>query len=110
FLVYRRKKTKANSITDNTQATEVTSSSNGTNDSSELASGSSKTEENDSDSDSSSSSPFRRCKRCDKAGTVEKMLICDECEEAYHTRCCGVRMKEVAEIDDWLCRSCLKKK
>ncbi|KAF3502075.1 hypothetical protein F2Q69_00040594 [Brassica cretica] len=110
FLVYTRKKPKENSITDNTQATEVTSSSNGTNDS--CSSQSSKTGENDADSDTdgSSSSPFRRCKRCDKAGTVEKMLICDECEEAYHTRCCGVRMKEVAEIDDWLCRSCLKEK
>ncbi|KAJ0265460.1 RING/FYVE/PHD zinc finger superfamily protein [Hirschfeldia incana] len=95
FLVYRRKKPKANCITDNTQATQGTSSSNGTNDSS------------DSDTDGSSS-PFRRCKRCDKAGNVEKMLICDECEEAYHTRCCGVRMKEVAEIDDWFCRFCWK--
>ncbi|KAG2277774.1 hypothetical protein Bca52824_060329 [Brassica carinata] len=110
FLVYTRKKPKENSITDNTQATEVTFSSNGTNDG--CSSQSSKTGENDSDSDTdgSSSSPFRRCKRCDKAGTVEKMLICDECEEAYHTRCCGVRMKEVAEIDDWLCRSCLTEK
>lgn len=84
FLVYRRKKKpKAHSITDNTQATEVSSSSNGTNDSDLGTDG--------------SSSPFRRCKLCDKAGNVERMLICDECEEAYHTRCCGVGMKEVAE-------------
>ncbi|KAG2302962.1 hypothetical protein Bca4012_061318 [Brassica carinata] len=112
FLVYRRKKPKANSIVDNTQATEVTSSSHETNDS--CSSQSSKTGENeatDSESDTDgSSSPFTQCKRCDKAGTGEKMLICDECEEAYHTRCCGVRKKEVSEIDDWLCRSCLKKK
>ncbi|CAG7860847.1 unnamed protein product [Brassica rapa] len=106
FLVYTRKKPKANNI-----AADSCSSQS----SSELASGSSKSGENeatgsDSDTDGSSSSAFRRCKRCDKAGSVEKMLICDECEEAYHTRCCGVRMKEVAEIDDWLCRSCLKKK
>ncbi|CAH8360324.1 unnamed protein product [Eruca vesicaria subsp. sativa] len=117
FLVYKRKKPSV----DNTQATEVTSSSEGTNDrcssqsSSELVSGPSKTGESEATdsgsdhTDSSSSSPFRQCKRCDKAGNVDKMLICDECEEAYHTRCCGVRMKEVAQIDDWFCRSCLEK-
>ncbi|CAN8271118.1 unnamed protein product [Cochlearia groenlandica] len=55
-------------------------------------------------------SPFRQCKHCDKPGTGEKMLICDECEEAYHSSCCGVRMKEVPDIDDWLCPSCLKNK
>uniref|UniRef100_A0A1J3KAU8 Uncharacterized protein n=1 Tax=Noccaea caerulescens TaxID=107243 RepID=A0A1J3KAU8_NOCCA len=121
FLVYTRRKLKGKS--------RVRSASDGTNDncsslksSSELASGSSKTGEDEAtDCDSSgsevtetdtdgSSSPFRKCKHCDKPGTVEKMLICDECEEAYHTGCCGVRMKEVEEIDDWLCPSCLKKK
>ncbi|KAL1218376.1 hypothetical protein V5N11_028084 [Cardamine amara subsp. amara] len=96
--------------------TEVTCSSGGTNDScsslksrSELASSSSKTGEDDCNSSDAgvsetdtddSSSPFRQCKHCDKPGTVEKMLICDECEQAYHTSCCGVRLKEVAEIDD----------
>ncbi|CAN8270924.1 unnamed protein product [Cochlearia groenlandica] len=83
--------------------------------SSELASGSSKaTDCNYSDASAtdteSSSSPFRHCKHCDKPGTVEKMLICDECEQAYHTSCCGVRIEEVADIDDWLCPSCLKRK
>lgn len=116
-------------LIDDTQVTEVTCSSDGTNDScsslkssSEIASGSSKTgkdEATDCDSSGagvsetdtdSSSSPFRQCKHCDKPVTIEKMLICDRCEEAYHTSCCGVRMKEVAEIDDWLCPSCLKRK
>ncbi|KAF8084759.1 hypothetical protein N665_0703s0014 [Sinapis alba] len=117
FLVYTRKKPKLNSISRVKQL----SSSDGTNDScssqssSERASGSSKNGENEAtDCDSSdtdgSISPFRQCKRCDKAGTVEKMLICDECEEAYHPRCCRVRVKEAAEMDDWVCRSCLKKK
>ncbi|EOA30127.1 hypothetical protein CARUB_v10013235mg [Capsella rubella] len=151
FLVYTRKKfkfrgpfasrhdptvTKKNgdrlsivsslALVDDTQVTEVTCSSDGTNVScsslnsrSELDSSSSKNREDDccssdaggSETDTdSSSSPFRQCKHCDKQGTVEKMLICDDCEEAYHTRCCGVRMKEVAEIDDWLCPSCLKNK
>lgn len=124
FLVYTRKKPKLNSsleCTANTRVTEVASSSDGTNDScssqssSEHASGSSKNGENEAtDCDSSdtdgSISPFRQCKRCDKAGTVEKMLICDECEEAYHPRCCRVRVKEAAEMDDWICRPCLKKK
>ncbi|KAG2266933.1 hypothetical protein Bca52824_074012 [Brassica carinata] len=117
FLVYTRKKPKLNSISRGKQL----SSSDGTNDScssqssSQLASGSSKNGKNEAtDCDSSdtdgSISPFRQCKRCDKAGIVEKMLICDECEEAYHPRCCRVRVKEAAEIDDWVCRSCLKKK
>ncbi|KAJ0254227.1 RING/FYVE/PHD zinc finger superfamily protein [Hirschfeldia incana] len=117
FLVYTRKKPKLNSISRVKQL----SSSDGTNGScssqsiSEFASGSSKKGENEAtDSDSSdtdgSISPFRQCKRCDKAGTAEKMLICDECKEAYHPRCCRVRVKEAAEMDDWVCRSCLKKK
>lgn len=150
FLVYTRKKfkfrgpfarrdpseTKKNGnqltivssleLVDDTQVTEVTCSSDGTNvscsslkSSSEFDSSSSKTGDDgcyssdagvsETDTDSSSS-PFRQCKHCDQPGTVEKMLICDQCEEAYHTRCCGVRMKEVAEIDDWLCPSCLKDK
>ncbi|XP_024016437.1 remodeling and spacing factor 1 isoform X2 [Eutrema salsugineum] len=115
--------------TDDTQVTEVTCSSDGTNDScsslkssSELASGSSETGEdeaadcNSTDAEVSetdtdgSSSPFRQCKHCDKPVTVEKMLICDECEEAYHTSCCGLRMKEVEKIDDWVCPSCSKEK
>ncbi|AEC06861.1 RING/FYVE/PHD zinc finger superfamily protein [Arabidopsis thaliana] len=148
FLVYTRKKLKfrgpfarrdlsetkkngdqrstvsSRELLDDTQVTEVTCSSDGTNDScsslkssSEVNSTSSKSREDDcysSDSGVSetdtdgSSSPFRQCKHCDKPGTVEKMLICDECEEAYHTRCCGVQMKDVAEIDEWLCPSCLK--
>ncbi|CAH8356106.1 unnamed protein product [Eruca vesicaria subsp. sativa] len=123
LLVYTRKKPKLNSSLEcvNTHVTELASSSDGTNDScssefsSELVSGPSKNGENEAtDCDSSdtdgSISPFRQCKRCDKAGTVEKMLICDECEEAYHPRCCRVRVKEAAEMDDWVCRSCSKKK
>ncbi|KAL0702861.1 hypothetical protein Bca4012_058983 [Brassica carinata] len=119
FLVYTRKKPKLNSIS-RVKVTEVASSSDGTNgscssqSSSELASGSSKKGENeatvcDSSDTDGSISPFRQCKRCDKAGTVEKMLICDECEDAYHPRCCRVRVKEAAEMDDWVCRPCLKK-
>ncbi|CAH2051264.1 unnamed protein product [Thlaspi arvense] len=137
FLVYTRKNPKVKSrgafaghdpgikrTNDALSVTKVTCSSDGRNDScsslkssSELASGSheatdcysSDAEVSETDTDGSSS-PFRRCRRCDKPGTVEKMLICDECEEAYHTRCCGVRMKDVEEIDDWVCPSCSKKK
>ncbi|RID52658.1 hypothetical protein BRARA_G00109 [Brassica rapa] len=113
FQVYSRKKAKLNSVSRGKQL----SSSDGTNDScssqssSKLASGSSKNGENEAtDCDSSDTIPFRQCKRCDKEGIVEKMLICDECEEAYHPRCCRVRVKEAAEMDDWVCRPCLKKK
>ncbi|KAG7579720.1 Zinc finger CW-type [Arabidopsis thaliana x Arabidopsis arenosa] len=142
FLVYTRKKlkfrgpfarhdlretkTNGDQLVDDTQVTEVTYSSDGTNDScsslkssSEVDSSSSTTGEDgcyssdavvsETDTDGSSG-PFRLCKHCDKPGTVEKMLICDECEEAYHTICCGVQMKDIAGIDDWLCPSCLKNK
>ncbi|GMJ14329.1 hypothetical protein HRI_005102100 [Hibiscus trionum] len=55
------------------------------------------------------SSCSRLCKTCDRSGTVQKMLICDSCEEAFHVRCCTPRIKKLP-IDDWYCTSCMKSK
>ncbi|GFS43778.1 RING/FYVE/PHD zinc finger superfamily protein [Actinidia rufa] len=49
------------------------------------------------------------CKVCDHTETTLKMLICDQCEEAFHLSCCNPRMKKIT-VDEWFCHSCLKKK
>lgn len=55
------------------------------------------------------SSCFRFCKICGRSGTTPKMLICDNCEEAFHVRCCNPRIRELP-VDEWYCISCMKKK
>ncbi|KAK8575719.1 hypothetical protein V6N12_063385 [Hibiscus sabdariffa] len=55
------------------------------------------------------SSCSRLCKTCGCSGTVQKMLICDSCEEAFHVRCCTPRIKKLP-IGDWYCFSCMKNK
>jgi hypothetical protein len=37
------------------------------------------------------------------------MLICDNCEDSFHVSCCNPRVKRIP-VDEWLCRSCWKKK
>ncbi|XP_057497870.1 uncharacterized protein LOC130782544 isoform X1 [Actinidia eriantha] len=49
------------------------------------------------------------CKVCDHPETTRNMLICDQCEEAFHLSCCNPRMKKIT-VDEWFCHSCLKKK
>lgn len=58
---------------------------------------------------SSSKSCRRSCKICNRSETALKMLICDDCEEAFHMSCCHPRIKKVP-IDEWFCHSCLRKK
>ncbi|CAL2225852.1 unnamed protein product [Prunus armeniaca] len=58
---------------------------------------------------SCSDSCHRSCKICSRAGTALKMLICDNCEEAFHMSCCHPRIKKVP-FDEWFCHSCLRKK
>ncbi|KAL4366843.1 hypothetical protein GQ457_05G033400 [Hibiscus cannabinus] len=55
------------------------------------------------------SSCSRLCETCGCSGTVQKMLICDSCEEAFHVRCCTPRIKKLP-IGDWYCFSCMKNK
>ncbi|KAF7148332.1 hypothetical protein RHSIM_Rhsim03G0266100 [Rhododendron simsii] len=49
------------------------------------------------------------CKVCDHPETTVKMLICDQCEEAFHVSCCNPRIRKVP-VDEWYCQSCSKKK
>ncbi|KAJ0030845.1 hypothetical protein Pint_14012 [Pistacia integerrima] len=58
---------------------------------------------------SGSGSCSRSCKVCGLSESTQKLLICDNCEEAYHVSCCNPRMKDIP-IDEWFCNSCLKKK
>lgn len=51
----------------------------------------------------------RTCKVCGNSETSSKMLICDQCEDAFHTFCCIPRVKRIP-VDEWFCYSCLKKK
>ncbi|KAJ4833185.1 hypothetical protein Tsubulata_016056 [Turnera subulata] len=59
--------------------------------------------------DNGDSSSTRVCKMCSRAGSTLKMLICDNCEEAFHVSCCNPRVKKIP-LDEWFCESCLKKK
>ncbi|CAL5333413.1 unnamed protein product [Camellia sinensis] len=56
----------------------------------------------------SDSSCIRTCKVCDHPETTLKMLICDQCEEAFHLSCCNPRITNTL-IDEWFCHSCLKR-
>lgn len=51
----------------------------------------------------------RTCKVCGNSETSSKLLICDQCEDAFHTSCCIPRVKRIP-VDEWFCYSCLKKK
>lgn len=61
------------------------------------------------DGNSSNGSCHRSCKTCGLSETTLKLLICDNCEEAFHVSCCNPRMKDIP-VDEWFCHSCLKKK
>eukprot|EP00268_Persea_americana_P024050 TRINITY_DN2353_c0_g2_i1.p1 TRINITY_DN2353_c0_g2~~TRINITY_DN2353_c0_g2_i1.p1 ORF type:complete len:535 (-),score=104.21 TRINITY_DN2353_c0_g2_i1:619-2223(-) len=49
------------------------------------------------------------CKICGDLDNSLKMLICDLCEEAFHLSCCNPQVQQIP-VDEWYCRSCLKKK
>ncbi|KAJ6699712.1 HISTONE ACETYLTRANSFERASE [Salix purpurea] len=61
------------------------------------------------DGSGSCSSSSRPCKKCFHKGSPAKMLICDNCEDSFHVSCCNPRVKRIP-VDEWLCRSCWKKK
>lgn len=52
---------------------------------------------------------MRPCKVCDQPEITLKMLICDQCEEAYHISCCYPRRRKLP-LKEWFCHTCLKKK
>uniref|UniRef100_A0A2P2KCW4 Uncharacterized protein LOC105631075 isoform X2 n=2 Tax=Rhizophora mucronata TaxID=61149 RepID=A0A2P2KCW4_RHIMU len=60
-------------------------------------------------SNNNASSNSQLCKICGHMETTLKMLVCDNCEEAFHVSCCNPRIKKIP-TDDWFCSSCLKHK
>lgn len=50
----------------------------------------------------------RSCKGCGNSESTLKMLLCDNCDEAFHLNCSNSRIKK--DADEWFCNSCLKKK
>ena len=44
-----------------------------------------------------------RCSVCKKKGDAENMLICDECEKAFHTYCHKPKVKRIPD-GDWFCK------
>ncbi|XP_011017665.1 PREDICTED: uncharacterized protein LOC105120932 isoform X2 [Populus euphratica] len=59
--------------------------------------------------DGSGSNSSRSCKKCFLKESPAKMLICDNCEDSFHVSCSNPHVKRIP-IDEWLCRSCMKKK
>ncbi|KAK3026805.1 hypothetical protein RJ639_041463 [Escallonia herrerae] len=58
---------------------------------------------------SSDSSSLRPCKICDQSETTLNMLICDQCEDAFHVSCYKPSIKSVP-LDEWFCLPCSRKK
>ncbi|KAK8938806.1 hypothetical protein KSP39_PZI011436 [Platanthera zijinensis] len=52
---------------------------------------------------------FSSCKICGIPENVLKMLICDDCEDAFHLSCCRPKIKKLPR-DEWYCQSCFMKK
>uniref|UniRef100_A0A7C9AU44 Histone acetyltransferase n=1 Tax=Opuntia streptacantha TaxID=393608 RepID=A0A7C9AU44_OPUST len=57
----------------------------------------------------SGSSSSLSCNVCHLPGLAKDLLICDECEEAFHVPCCNGNVRGLP-IDEWYCQSCFKKK
>jgi hypothetical protein len=65
--------------------------------------------EDASESDASEAEAFTGgCRVCHKDRDEKLTLVCDECEDEYHTYCCRPRLKEVPE-GDWFCARCTAK-
>lgn len=51
----------------------------------------------------------KSCKVCEHMESTLNMLICDNCEDAFHISCYNPRIT-ILPVSEWLCGSCLKKK
>ncbi|PIN17042.1 Histone acetyltransferase [Handroanthus impetiginosus] len=51
----------------------------------------------------------KSCKVCKHVDSTLNMLICDNCEDAFHISCYTPPLK-ILPVGEWLCSSCLKKK
>ncbi|KAF9613322.1 hypothetical protein IFM89_006832 [Coptis chinensis] len=49
------------------------------------------------------------CKSCGQSENPVNMLICDNCEGAFHVSCCNPKIKKIP-IQEWYCHPCLRKK
>ena len=58
---------------------------------------------------SGNSNSSQPCKLCGHSENILNMLICDNCEEAFHATCCYPRIK-MMPIDEWFCHNCSKLK
>lgn len=50
-------------------------------------------------------SAIQLCKLCGKADSTLTMLLCDNCDEAFHASCCNPRIK-ILPTDNWFCQCC----
>lgn len=46
-----------------------------------------------------------RCQICGRQNNEERLLLCDECDEAFHLECLG--MSGIPHVDQWYCDVCL---
>ncbi|MCL7051543.1 hypothetical protein MKW94_006512 [Papaver nudicaule] len=51
---------------------------------------------------------FQSCKICEGMEDSQKMLICDNCEEAFHISCCSPKVRKIP-VDEWYCQACSRK-
>uniref|UniRef100_A0A2P2JXH6 Uncharacterized protein LOC105113992 isoform X1 n=1 Tax=Rhizophora mucronata TaxID=61149 RepID=A0A2P2JXH6_RHIMU len=61
--------------------------------------------ENENDNDGSTSNS---CEICGDVGNILEMLLCDNCEKAFHVLCCNPKIKALP-IDEWFCQPCSKR-
>lgn len=51
------------------------------------------------------SSSTQSCKMCGQSDNTLNMLLCDNCDEAFHASCCNPKIKFLP-IDNWFCHCC----
>ncbi|PIA43769.1 hypothetical protein AQUCO_01800076v1 [Aquilegia coerulea] len=49
------------------------------------------------------------CKICGHMENSINMLICDNCEDAFHVSCCNPKIKRIP-VNEWYCHPCTRKK
>lgn len=47
-----------------------------------------------------------KCSICDRFDEEDTMLLCDQCNQGFHTTCLG--MKGIPDVLEWYCDDCLK--
>ncbi|CAL1352968.1 unnamed protein product [Linum trigynum] len=60
--------------------------------------------------DPASENTYQSCEACGVLESIVNMIICDDCEEAFHLSCSGTNRKTLEDADEWYCKSCLKLK